>query len=314
MNTDKFHEIICDLSLKAGFIDYGAAPVKKLTADCKYLNEYIRKGHNAGMNYMARNISLREDPGLLVEDAKSVLCFLAPYKPSENQESSLPQISSYAFGLDYHHVIKEKLYKILEEIISLMPDAKARVFTDSAPVFERAWAARAGLGFIGKNTFLISKSHGLHTLIGLIILNKEVKYGKQVSQGCGNCTKCLDCCPTGALYRPFGLDARKCISYHTIESKPDSHEEFMVDLNNSIFGCEICLRACPWSGKGKPGEWPEFMPLNIVGYSKKITELSSADWENMDEKTFNLNFSDSPLFRAGLRKIKISLGTKKDSL
>lgn len=314
MNTDKFHEIICDLSLKAGFADYGAAPVEKLTADCKYLNEYIEKGHNAGMNYMTRNISLREDPGLLLEGAKSVLCFLAPYKPLEYQDSSLPQISSYAYGQDYHHVIKDKLYKILAEIVSMMPDARARVFTDSAPVFERAWAARAGLGFIGKNTFLISKSHGLHTLIGLIIINKEVKYGKQVSQGCGTCKKCLDSCPTGALYRPFGLDARKCISYHTIESKPDSHEEFNVDLNNSIFGCEICLRACPWSGKGNPGEWPEFMPLSIVGYSKKITELTYADWENIDEISFNQNFSGSPLLRAGIRKIKQSLGTKKESL
>ena len=312
MNGEELYEAISALSLKAGFVDFGAAPVEKLTVDRLNLEEYLSEGHNAGMEYMAKNMSLREDPRLLLEGAKSILCFLAPYKPLVPQEQSLPQIASYAYGKDYHRVIKDKLYGITQEIKKLIPDAKSRVFTDSAPVFERAWAARAGLGFIGKNTFLISRNYGLHTLIGIIILDQEIKYGGAIKPGCGKCTKCLDSCPTGAISRPFRVDARKCISYQTIESKSEyAQEEFRIDLNNSIFGCDICMRACPWSNKGEPGLWQEFMPPILDKYSKRLTELTAEDWNGMDEDTFNFYFSDSPLSRAGLKKIKSGLDVKK---
>jgi len=313
MNGEELYEVISALSIEAGFVDFGAASVEKLTRERLHLEEYIAEGHNAGMGYMARNMSLREDPGLLLDEAKSVLCFLAPYKPLALQDESLPQIASYAFGRDYHKIIKDKLFKITKEIKALIPEAKARVFTDSAPVFERTWAAKAGLGFIGKNTFLISRRYGLHTLIGVIILDREVRYGRMVPAGCGKCTKCIDSCPTGALCRPFRVDARKCISYQTIESKKEyAQEEFIIDLKNSIFGCDICMNACPWSAKGEPGLWQDFMPLSLSGYSKKLTELTAGEWMAMEEDTFNENFSGSPLSRSGLQRIKSGLAVKKD--
>ncbi|MCE5320408.1 MAG: tRNA epoxyqueuosine(34) reductase QueG [Bacteroidales bacterium] len=314
MNGEELYEVISALSKEAGFVDFGAAPVEKLTTERLHLEEYIAEGHSAGMGYMAGNMSLREDPGLLLDGAKSVLCFLAPYKPLVLQDESLPRIASYAYGMDYHRVIKDKLFKIIKEIKTLIPEATARAFTDSAPVFERAWAAKAGLGFIGKSTFLISRRYGLHTLIGVIILDREVKYGKMVPAGCGKCTKCLDSCPTGALCRPFRVDARKCISYQTIESKKEyAQEEFIIDLKNSIFGCDICMNACPWSAKGNPGLWQEFMPLSLAGYSKTLPELNAGEWMAMEEDTFKEYFSESPLSRPGLQKIKSGLVEKKIS-
>ena len=308
MTTDQLHTIINNEAIKTGFVQYGAARVVKLTEDISRLESWIANGQHASMDYMARNIGLREDPALLVPGAKSVLCFLAPYKPAEYQNPSLPQIASYAYGQDYHRIIKDKLYKICEKIREHFPDMNARVFTDSAPVMERAWAARAGLGFIGKSTFLINKSHGIHNLIGVIITDIQVEYGTPVPAACGNCTRCLDMCPAGALSAPFCIDARKCISYQTIESRlKREEEEMLITPSEYIFGCDICLRACPWAGRGEPTGWEEFLPLKLRNSGKKITDLTSDEWLAMDETGFKEEFADSPLSRAGLARLKNSL-------
>lgn len=309
MTPEQTDTLIRELSLKEKFIGYGAARITTMKDDSLLLEESIGRSYNADMKYMARNLNLRENPSLLMEGTKSVLCFLAPYKPTESQSDNFPGVASYAYGRDYHKVIKDKLYRICFALKERIPDVKFRVFCDSAPLFERAWAARAGLGFIGKNTFLISKKHGLHTLLGIILLDREVVYGSAVSGGCGKCTRCLDACPAGAIVAPNKLDARRCISYQTIESaKAREYEEFPAEKGKWIFGCDICLNACPWSSKGEPTDWDEFLPIRHGESKKRLTETTIEEWLSMDEEYFKRWFSDSPLMRAGLNKIKNNIG------
>lgn len=305
MTPGQLHIIIKEEAAKHGFAAYGAARACKLDSDIARLENWLDKGFHAEMGYMARNITLREDPSLLLPGAKSVLCFLAPYKPEQYQKPEFPQIASYAYGVDYHKVIKDKLHLICKKIREHFPEMKARVFSDSAPVMERAWAAKAGLGFIGKSNFLISKKEGLHNLIGVIITDIETEYGEPVSNACGSCTRCIDSCPAGALTAPFSLDARKCISYQTIESgRMREEEEQLIPPSDYIFGCDICLMACPWAGRGEQTGWEEFKPLKIENSGKLITDLTAEDWTEMDEESFKRDFSSSPMMRAGLEKIK----------
>lgn len=305
MTPGQLHIIIREEAAKYGFAAYGAARACKLDEDMVRLEKWLSRGFHADMGYMARNIQLREDPSLLLPGAKSVLCFLAPYKPAKYQDAELPQIAAYAYGEDYHKVIKDKLHLICKKIREYIPGMNARVFSDSAPVLERAWAAKAGLGFVGKSNFLISKTHGLHNLIGVIITDIETEYGEPVSNGCGSCTRCIESCPSGALTAPFSLDAGKCISYQTIESKKQrEEEERLIPPSDYIFGCDICLKACPWSGRGEPTGWEEFKPLKIENSGRLITDLTTEEWEKMDRESFSTVFALSPLMRAGLEKIK----------
>lgn len=305
MTPEQIDNLVRKLSNKEGFVDYGAAKYEKLEDETHNLRNYVNLGYHADMQYLVKNISLREDPSLLLEGVKSILCFLAPYKPSLIQSESLPKIASYAYGTDYHKVVRDKLYNICNILKESIPDVKYRVFCDSAPLLERAWAARAGLGFIGKSTFLISKRYGLHTIIGVVLLDREVSYGEKGKDSCGTCTRCIDACPSGALVSPRMLDARRCISYQTIESpKMKLEEDYQVDKRNWIFGCDICLNACPWASKGEHTTWDSFKPLKHGQDERLITEISNEEWISMDEESFSKWFSDSPLMRAGLNKIK----------
>lgn len=312
MNVIEIHNMIEACSKELGFLSYGAAPCKKLLPQGERLELYLNQFFNAGMDYLEKNMDIRIDPELLMEGTKSVMCFLAPYKPEKEQEKNFPQISSYAYGIDYHKAIKDKLYLIVERMRMILPGLKARVFVDSAPILEREWAKEAGLGFIGKNNFLISKEFGLHTFIGVILVDITLKYSEEiVKNGCGNCMSCIKACPTGALAEPFSLDSRKCISYQTIESK-ESHnkEEFIIDLNDYIFGCDICLKACPWSQKGEATSWSEFKPIFSQNHNKSILFFTKEEWLSIDSKTFLEIFENSPLKRAGISKIHNNLGVK----
>ena len=308
MCNEELHNYILNLSEETGFVAYGAVKVQKLTEERGYLESYIKDSCHATMGYLARNLDLREDPSLLFEGAKSILVFLFSYKPVQRSIKGLPAIASYAFGLDYHIFIKERLKLLAEKIKVHRPQMKYRVFTDSAPVFERALAKLAGLGFIGKNTFLISKTAGVHTLIGTIFINEEVLYNEPVvKEGCGNCTKCIDACPTGALSSPFRLDSRRCISYQTIESKPEESDQLLpIERGEYIFGCDICLNACPWSSRGGETTLNEFTPLKDP-LGRSILSYTPEDWINLGEEQFRDIFSCSPLLRTGLRKIKMNV-------
>lgn len=305
MSPEKLHTLIKDFSTEIGFVAYGAIAIKKFIKETEFLMQSLELSYNGSMKYLAGNINIRQNPQLLLEGAKSIMVFLAPYKPSTRQSPELPQISSYAYGRDYHTVIKNKLHKVAEKLKENIPGIKYRVFTDSAPIFERAAAEAAGLGFIGRNTFLINKEHGLHTLIGVIITNAVLCYSSEtVKNGCGACTRCLDKCPTRALVEQFRLDSRRCISYQTIEEKRLFGEQLLkIDRKGRVFGCEICLDVCPWSIKGELSEWVEFKPF-ATNTGKTSISLTAQEWLNMTEEEFNSIFRDSPLKRAGLVKIK----------
>ncbi|MDD2595179.1 MAG: tRNA epoxyqueuosine(34) reductase QueG [Bacteroidales bacterium] len=293
---------IANLSKELGFLDYGVSKAGIIGENDFPFSKYIAEGANASMDYLSKNVEKRKDPSLLVEGAESILCFLAPYS------SKGAAVASFALGEDYHKVIKDKLYIVLEQLkaessIAGVNDFKGRVFVDSAPIKERYWAARAGLGFIGKNHFLISPDFGLRTLIGVIVCNIPFKnFEKQkgiIKNKCGDCHKCIDVCPNGALDNPDYLDARKCISYHTIEDKC-LYNTHPINYNGQIFGCEACLKVCPMN-KDIPS-WREFETN-----ADYLLSLTREDWADMDEENFLKRFADSSLMRAGLAKIKNNL-------
>lgn len=305
MNYLELHTNICKWAKEEGFSAYGAAPYKIMEKEMEPYDRYLSMGFNAGMGYLERNRDIRKDVNILLPGVKSVLCFLAPYKHGLVAEEGKPKIASYALGSDYHPVIKKRLSSILKRINERCPDAKGRVFTDSAPVLERAWAAAAGLGFIGRNNFLISREHGLHTLIGVILLDITVLYNETtVRNGCGRCTRCVDSCPTGALGGKGLLDASKCISYQTIESKAHFRDEkFLIERKGWIFGCDICMEACPWSARGEMLCWEEFRPLNHPLLPDGPLSAGREEWLGMGKDKFEELFRNSPLMRAGYGKI-----------
>ncbi len=308
MIPDDLDTTIFDIAIRLGFAGYGAVPVEKMSLERARLESFVSKSHHGSMKYLAANMDVREDPALLLDGAKSIMVLLVPYKPPLRQQGHFPKISSYAYGLDYHYFVKNRLRILADKIKEFYPQMNYRVFTDSAPIFERALAVKAGLGFIGKNTFLINKAQGLHTLIGVIITDVPLKYSLDiVSNGCGSCTRCIDACPNGALTAPFEMDARRCISYNTIESPVDERlGSASVLREDNIFGCEICLDVCPWSSKGKPTNWIEFLPIASQKGGSSV-EIGAREWLSMEEGEFRTRFSKSPLSRAGLLKIKESV-------
>ena len=266
-------EHIESLAKDLGFAAAGYAPAKELDYEPERYMESLEKGFFADLGYLQRNLQKRFNPQLLVEGAKSVLVFLAPYGTLESSNEGYVttthpgkyKVSQYALGEDYHTVIKSRLNTILTRMQQIDPTINGRVFTDTAPVLERAWAVRAGLGFIGKNNFLISREYGIRNFIGIIISNYQSSNINCAptdlhKKYCGNCTKCLEACPTGALCAPYTIDARKCTSYLTIEEKGSSmtqNIEMAGERGGWIFGCDACMNACPWNSRNKEG-WPEF--------------------------------------------------------
>ena len=282
-------------ALDLGFDACGVAKSQVLPQEAARLQAWLSAGAQAGMNYMSRNLDKRENPQLLLEGAKSVIVLMMNYKPQTVQDRQLPQIAYYAYGKDYHEVIGEKL-KILENFIQTsFPAAKTRGFVDSAPLFEKAWAVRAGLGWIGKNNLLISPKFGSFNFLAVILTDVELEYDEpKQEKHCGTCTRCLDACPTGALSEPYFLDARKCVAYQTIEKK----QSVEIATYGYLFGCDICQKVCPWN---------EPVPAHTQEELKALSEImtyTAADWLSLEEEEFNRIFAHSPLQRAGLAKLK----------
>jgi len=293
---------IVEKALQFGFSDVGFAKVIRLHDEEKKLKDWLDTGYNAGMEYMANHFEKRVDPSLLVPGAKTVISFLLNYYPEQKQiHNDAPKVSKYAYGKDYHLTVKGKLKQLFDFIKEeIYPDLEGRYFVDSAPVLDRAWAEHSGLGWIGKNTNLISKRWGSFVFISELIINLELPVEvKMVKDACGSCTRCIDACPTNALVEPHTLDANRCISYLTIESRGDIPKEFKGMFENWVFGCDICQDVCPWNSKSIPTEEPDFYPSN------DFLNLTKEDWNEMDESRFNEIFKQSPLKRtkyAGLRR------------
>jgi epoxyqueuosine reductase len=287
-------------ALNLGFYSCGISKAAYLEADADRLRIWLEKGFHSEMSYMANHFDKRTDPRKLIANARSVISVLYNYAPQHRiPESDNYKISGYAYGKDYHFVLKRKLTQLIKFIQKETGDINARAFVDSAPVLDRAWAARSGLGWIGKNTCLITKEQGSYFFIGEIIIDLELEYDKQTAANhCGGCTRCIDACPTGAL-KLYELDANKCISNLTIEFKGDQIPfEFKDKFNGWIFGCDICQQVCPWNRLAEPHQEPEF------NLSEELQKMDKSDWENLTETKFRAAFNFSPLNRAKFEGIK----------
>lgn len=296
-------------ALRLGFSDVGFAPVAHLNEAEGYLKEWLDNGYQAGMCYMANHFEKRVNPALLVDGAKTVVSVLMNYYPEQEQsDPTAPKIARYAYGKDYHFVIKEKLQRLFAYIKNeIYPDLEGRVFTDSAPVLDRAWAVKSGLGWIGKNTNLIHKKLGSFVFIGELIINLELPGSEQVKAACGGCTRCIDACPTGALISPYRLDANQCISYLTIEHRGAIPEEFKGKMENRVFGCDICQEVCPWNWKARPTHEKQFQP------NEKLITMSREDWLQIDEASYREVFRKSAVKRTKYTGLKRNLDFLEDS-
>lgn len=285
---------------KLGFFACGISTAGFLDDDAERVEKWLNKGMQGEMQYLERNREKRYDSTRLVENAQSVISVLFNYFPKEEIPSkSHYKISKYAYGKDYHYILKQKLARLLEKIEDMTGTREARIFTDSAPVLDRAVARRAGLGFTGKNTLLINREGGSFFFIGHIILDLELTADTEtVENYCGNCTKCIDACPTNALL-PFELDARKCISYLTIEYRGEKiPDEFKGKWKQWIFGCDICQDVCPWNRKARPHNEPAFEP------SELLLNRQKADWENLGKPAFKKLFKGTAVERTGYKGLR----------
>ncbi|MCX6236070.1 MAG: tRNA epoxyqueuosine(34) reductase QueG [Bacteroidia bacterium] len=303
-----YSRLIKEKAIELGFSACGIAAVRSLEEERNRLHSWLLDGMNGSMNYMANHFEKRLDPGKLEEGAKSVISVLINYFPALKQtDLAAPKISKYAYGKDYHLVVKEKLNNLLTFIQSAILPCNGRAFTDSAPVLERPWAKAAGLGWIGKNSLLVSKEHGSYVFIGELIIDLELSYDTPFGGDfCGNCSRCIDACPTGAIVAPRVIDARKCISYHTIENKEEVPESIKAQLHNQLFGCDICQDVCPWNKKIMPNQSNDFKPI------KGLLEMSWKDWMKLEPNTYTKIFSHSAFERAGYKRIKRNISFLKE--
>jgi epoxyqueuosine reductase len=291
------------IKLKAkelGFDGVGFSKAGNIEGFAESFQNWLQAGFHAGMDYMERNSEKRMNPAVLVPGAKSVISLIISYYPATKQSETIPQIAKYAYGTDYHWVLKEKMQQLWEFIKVLEPALDGRIFVDSAPVSDKLWAVKGGLGWIGKNSCLINKEFGSFVFIGELIISLELEYDEHYSSNfCGSCTKCIDACPTSAIVQPGIIDSNKCISYLTIENKADTvPQELAVNLGHRIFGCDTCQDVCPWNKKPLITSEKAFEP------SADAFNLSLEDWEQMEPTTFKKLFQKSPLMRAKLKGLK----------
>ena len=301
MNKDKISRQIKSKALELGFLSVGISKVEFLEQEAKHLENWLSNNYNGKMAYMANHFDKRLDPSKLVDDAKSVISVLVNYYPEEDLfEGKELKISKYAYGQDYHQVIRKKLNELIDFITEEFGEINARCFTDSAPVLDKAWAERAGLGWIGKNANLISTQKGSFFFIGEIILDLELEYDQPAVDHCGTCTACIDACPTEAIIKPQLVDGSKCISYLTIELKDELiPKEFATKMDDWVFGCDICQDVCPWNRFSKPNNFPEFSPHD---------KLSAEALADLSEDMFKELFKNSAVKRTKISGLKRNIG------
>lgn len=281
------------LAAQNGFDYCGIALARQLDDDARRLEEWLNNGFHGSMQYMANHFDLRIDPSRLVPGAKSVITFLKNFYPETTQDPGIPKVSKYAYGKDYHIVIREKLNHLLQQIRNIAGEIQGRGFVDSAPVLERSWALRSGLGWIGKNGNLINKGSGSFFFIATLITDLHLQPDEPFSKDyCGTCTRCIDACPTEAILPGKVVDGSRCISYYTIELKDEFLPEKMKGkFDHWMFGCDICQDVCPWNRFSTPHAEPEFEA------GEAILHFSKQDWEALTEAEFKRIFQDTPLYR-----------------
>jgi epoxyqueuosine reductase len=295
--------LVKEIAQAHGFDQCGIAKAVPLDDDARRLERWLQKGYHGDMHYMGNHFDLRVDPTKLVPGAKTVITVLYNYFPDETQQIGIPKIAKYAYGEDYHLVIRKKLQLFLQSVREKMGHVEGRGFVDSAPVLERSWAQRSGLGWIGKNGNLINKKMGSFFFIATLITDLELEPDvPHVTDHCGTCSRCVDACPTDAILIDKTVDASKCISYFTIELKSkDLPEDLKSKSENWIFGCDICQDVCPWNRFSKPHQHQELEPF------KEIMQFNIEDWLDINEESFKKIFKHSPLKRSGFEGIKRNL-------
>ena len=293
-----YSKLIKEESKRLGFLSCGISKADFLEKEAPLLEKWLSKGMHGEMSYMEKNFDKRLDPRKLVDGAKSVISLLLNYYPSKTQNTNAPKISKYAYGKDYHFVIKNKLKNLLFFINEHIGEVKGRVFVDSAPVLDKAWAQKSGLGWIGKHTNLITKKTGSFYFIAELIVDIPLEYDNPVNEHCGTCTKCIDACPTSAIVSPYQLDAKKCISYLTIELKDNIPPHFVDKMDNWMFGCDVCQDVCPWNRYSKPHKEKEFSA------KEELINYSMEEWEEMTEEVFNKVFKKSAVKRTKYKGLK----------
>jgi epoxyqueuosine reductase len=299
MNIPEHTLLIKKEAQRLGFDFCGISKADFLEEEAPRLERWLKNGMHGKMHYMENYFDKRLDPGKLVDGAKSVVSLLLNYYTEKKQEdSTAPKISMYAFGKDYHYVIKKKLKELLNFIHQNIGEVNGRVFVDSAPVLDRAWAKKSGLGWIGKNTNLIHPKSGSYFFIAELILDLELEPDAPIGDYCGTCSLCIDACPTEAIIKPYIVDGSKCISYFTIELKEEIPGEMKGKFENWAFGCDICQEVCPWNRFSKPNRENDFEP------GKEILQMKKQEWKELTEEVFKKIFKDSALKRAGFKGLK----------
>lgn len=302
MSRETHAAIVKQIAQRLGFMACGISKADFLAEEAPRLEAWLTQNYHGEMGYMARNFDKRLDPRKLVPGAKSVVSLLYNYFPSTSQQDkAAPKIARYAYGKDYHRVVKDKLFEFMHEIQQQIGAVEGRVFVDSAPVLEKAWAAKSGLGWVGKNTNLIRKQNGSYFFIAELIVDLDLAPDGAVTDHCGSCTACLDACPTNAFVAPYQLDASKCISYFTIELKDAIPTEVKGQFDNWAFGCDICQEVCPWNRFSIPHNESDFEP------HPELMQLSKNDWEEITEEVFDRLFEVSAVQRTGFSGLKRNL-------
>ena len=303
MNASELHsKQIKEHAKRLGFLSCGISKAGFLEDEAPRLEQWLAQGHHGSMTYMERNFDKRLDPTKLVPGAKSVVSLLYNYYPSAKQsDKEAPKLSKYAYGKDYHFVIKEKLKELMHSIEEEIGEVSGRAFVDSAPVLDKAWAAKGGLGWLGKHTNLISKKTGSFFFIAELIIDLPLEADTPVTDHCGSCTACIDACPTDAIIAPYQVDGSKCISHFTIELKDAIPQEVKGKFDNWAFGCDVCQDVCPWNRFSTPHQEPEFEP------SPELMNLTKNDWHEITEVVFNRLFEKSAVQRTQFSGLKRNL-------
>ncbi|WP_281777885.1 tRNA epoxyqueuosine(34) reductase QueG [Croceibacter atlanticus] len=299
MNTKaQYSAFIKNEAKRLGFMSCGISKAEFLEAEAPRLEEWLSKNRHGEMQYMENYFDKRLDPTKLVEGSKSVVSLLLNYYPSETQTEESYKISKYAYGTDYHFVIKNKLKTLLHSIQEEIGDVYGRAFVDSAPVLDKAWAAKSGLGWIGKHSNLLSKQAGSFYFIAELIIDLELDYDTPVTDHCGTCTACIDACPTQAIIEPYKVDGSKCISYLTIELKNEIPNGFSNQMDDWMFGCDVCQDVCPWNRFSKPHNEPLFNP------HPELLTKSKSEWQELTKEVFAEIFKKSAVKRTKFTGLK----------
>ena len=306
-NKAKYADLIKTEAKRLGFLSCGISKAEFLETEAPRLEHWLNNNRHGSMQYMENHFDKRLDPTKLVEDSKSVISLLLNYFPSQTQkDTEAPKLSKYAYGNDYHHVVKSKLKALTHFIQNEIGEVNGRAFVDSAPVLDKAWAAKSGLGWIGKHSNLLTQQVGSFYFIAELIIDLDLEYDTITTDHCGTCTACIDACPTQAIVQPYVVDGSRCISYFTIELKDQLPNNMKGKFDDWIFGCDVCQDVCPWNKFSKPHREPLFNP------HPDLLEMTKKDWEEITEDVFKKVFQKSAVKRTKFSGLKRNIEFLKE--